>query len=133
MLIVAPVRAEHRLIPDVPPDQEDMLQIVNAVRSTVPAITHVDYSARVQTVEQDVNPRMFLVLKAFEALTGCPLLVNTSFNVRGEPIVCSPEDAYRCFMRTEIDALVMGDYILYRNEQSAVKTDDSWKKVYQLD
>jgi carbamoyltransferase len=133
MLIVAPVREEHRLIPDEPSDQEDMLQIVNAVRSSVPAITHVDYSARVQTVEQDVNPRMFLVLKAFETLTGCPILVNTSFNVRGEPIVCSPEDAYRCFMRTEIDALVMGDYILYRDEQPSMETDDAWKKEYQLD
>lgn len=133
MLIVAPVRAEHRLSPDVPSDQEDMLQIVNAVRSSVPAITHVDYSARIQTVEQDVNPRMFSVLKAFEALTGCPVLVNTSFNVRGEPIVCTPEDAYRCFMRTEIDALVMGDYILYRDEQTRVEVDDSWKKEYELD
>jgi len=133
MLIVAPVRAEHRRIPEGSPDPEDMLQIVNAVRSTVPAITHVDFSARVQTVEEDVNPRMFSVLRAFEALTGCPLLVNTSFNVRGEPIVCTPEDAYRCFMRTEIDALVMGHYVLYRNEQTPVESDDSWKKEYQLD
>ncbi|MBP0590981.1 carbamoyltransferase [Paraburkholderia sp. LEh10] len=133
MLIVAPVRAEHRRVPEASSDPEDMLQIVNAVRSTVPAITHVDYSARIQTVEEDVNPRMFAVLQAFEALTGCPLLVNTSFNVRGEPIVCSPEDAYRCFMRTEIDALVMGNYILYREEQQPVESDDSWKKEYQLD
>jgi carbamoyltransferase len=133
MLIVAPVRHEHRRVPEVSPDQEDMLQIVNAVRSSVPAITHVDYSARVQTVEEDVNPRMHAVLKAFESLTGCPLLVNTSFNVRGEPIVCTPEDAYRCFMRTEIDALVMGDYILYREEQPAAEADDSWKKEYELD
>jgi carbamoyltransferase len=133
MLIVAPVRAEQRRAPQAPPDTDDMLQIVNAVRSTVPAITHVDYSARIQTVEADVNPKMFSVLKAFEALTGCPLLVNTSFNVRGEPIVCTPEDAYRCFMRTEIDALVMGNFILYRDEQAPVETDDSWKKEYQLD
>ena len=133
MLIVAPVRTEHQRIPDVPSDQEDMLQIVNAVRSSVPAVTHVDYSARVQTVEEDVNPRMYAVLKAFEAQTGCPLLVNTSFNVRGEPIVCTPEDAYRCFMRTEIDALVMGDYILYRAEQPAAEADESWKKEYELD
>ncbi|TKC89343.1 hypothetical protein FAZ69_10350 [Trinickia terrae] len=133
MLIVAPVREAHRRVPEASSDPEDMLQIVNAVRSTVPAITHVDYSARIQTVEADVNPRMFSVLKAFEALTGCPLLVNTSFNVRGEPIVCTPEDAYRCFMRTEIDALVMGNYILYRDEQASVEADDSWKKEYQLD
>lgn len=133
MLLVAPVRAELRRIPDVPSDPEDMLEIVNAVRSTVPAITHVDYSARIQTVEEDVNPRIHAVLKAFEALTGCPVLVNTSFNVRGEPIVCTPEDAYRCFMRTEIDALVMGDYILYREEQPVVEADESWKKEYELD
>ena len=133
MLIVAPVRAEHRRIPEASSDPEDMLQIVNAVRSTVPAVTHVDFSARIQTVEKSVHPRTFAVLQAFEALTGCPLLVNTSFNVRGEPIVCSPEDAYRCFMRTEIDALVMGNYILYRDEQTPVESDDSWKKEYQLD
>jgi carbamoyltransferase len=133
MLIVAPVRAEQRRVPAAPNDTDDMLQIVNEVRSTVPAITHVDHSARIQTVEEDVNPRMFSVLKAFEALTGCPLLVNTSFNVRGEPIVCTPEDAYRCFMRTEIDALVMGNFILYRDEQACVEIDDAWKKEYQLD
>jgi carbamoyltransferase len=133
MLLVAPVREERRLTPDAASDPEDMLEIVNAVRSDVPAITHVDYSARIQTVTEDVNPRMHSVLKAFESLTGCPVLVNTSFNVRGEPIVCTPEDAYRCFMRTEIDALVLGDYILYRSEQNAAETDDSWKKEYELD
>lgn len=133
MLIVAPVREEHRRVPEAPSDPEDMLQIVNAVRSTVPAITHIDYSARIQTVEEDVNPRMHAVLQAFEALTGCPMLVNTSFNVRGEPIVCTPEDACRCFMRTEIDALVIGNYILYRDEQALVEADDSWKKEYELD
>ncbi|HTI18559.1 MAG TPA: carbamoyltransferase [Trinickia sp.] len=133
MLIVAPVREVHRREPEAAADQEDMLQIVNAVRSTVPAITHVDYSARIQTVEEEVNPRVHAVLKAFESLTGCPLLVNTSFNVRGEPIVCTPEDAYRCFMRTEIDALVLGDYILYRDEQPVVEADESWKKEYELD
>ncbi|SAL60662.1 carbamoyltransferase [Caballeronia peredens] len=133
MLLVAPVKEERRLTPDDAADPEDMLEIVNAVRSDVPAITHVDYSARIQTVTQDVNPRMFSVLKAFDELTGCPVLVNTSFNVRGEPIVCTPEDAYRCFMRTEIDALVLGDYILYREEQAAVEMDESWKKEYELD
>jgi carbamoyltransferase len=133
MLIVAPVREEHRRVPEASSDPEDMLEIVNAVRSTVPAITHVDYSARVQTVEEDVNPRMHSVLKAYEALTGCPLLVNTSFNVRGEPIVCTPEDAFRCFMRTGIDALVIGNFILYRDEQQHVDMDESWKKEYQLD
>jgi carbamoyltransferase len=133
MLLVAPMREERRLVPDAVSDPDDMLQVVNSVRSDVPAITHVDYSARIQTVTEGVNPRMFSVLKAFESLTGCPLLVNTSFNVRGEPIVCTPEDAYRCFLRTEIDALVLGDYILYRTEQAAIETDESWKKEYELD
>jgi carbamoyltransferase len=110
-----------------------MLQIVNSVRSDVPAVTHVDYSARVQTVSSDVNPRMHSVLKSFEGLTGCPILVNSSFNVRGEPIVCTPQDAYRCFMRTEIDALVLGEYILYRTEQPIAAADDSWKKEFDLD
>lgn len=133
MLLVAPVKESHRVTPKDAADPEDMLEIVNAVRSDVPAITHVDYSARIQTVTQDVNPRMFSVLRAFDELTGCPVLVNTSFNVRGEPIVCTPEDAYRCFMRTEIDALVLGNYVLYRDEQAAVEMDESWKKEYELD
>lgn len=85
MLLVAPVREDHRLFPEPASDSEDMLQIVNSVRSDIPAVTHVDYSARVQTITEDVNPRMYSVLKAFETLTGCPMLVNTSFNVRGEP------------------------------------------------
>jgi carbamoyltransferase len=133
MLLVAPVREERRLHPKPAADTEDMLQMVNAVRSDVPAITHVDYSARVQTVTEDVNPRMHAVLKAFESLTGCPVLVNTSFNVRGEPIVCTPEDAYRCFRRTEMDALVLGNHILYRDDQPPAETDDSWKKEFALD
>jgi carbamoyltransferase len=133
MLIVAPVRENHRLYPEAVADSEDMLQIVNSVRSDVPAITHVDYSARIQTVSDEINPRIHSIIKSFEALTGCPILVNSSFNVRGEPIVCTPEDAYRCFLRTEIDALVLGGYILYRSEQPAVATDDSWKKEFDLD
>jgi carbamoyltransferase len=133
MLIVAPVREDRRLYPELAADPEDMLQIVNSVRSDVPAITHVDYSARVQTVSKDVNSRIHSILESFEALTGCPILVNSSFNVRGEPIVCTPEDAYRCFLRTEIDALVLGGYILYRTEHSAIVTDDSWKKEFDLD
>ncbi len=102
------VKEEHRLTPKEASNPDDMLEIVNAVRSDVPAITHVDYSARIQTVTRDVNPRMHSVLKVFDELTGCSVLVNTLFNVCGEPIVCTPEDAYRCFTRTEIDALVAG-------------------------
>ena len=133
MLLVAPVKEERRRYPQTVADPDDMLQIVNSVRSDVPAITHVDYSARVQTVTEDVNPRMYSVLKAFESLTGCPVLVNTSFNVRGEPIVCTPEDAYRCFMRTEMDVLVLGGYILYRSDQPSAEADESWKKEFTLD
>ena len=133
MLLVAPVRQNRRLQPSPPADTEDMLQIVNAVRSDVPAVTHVDFSARVQTVTEGVNPRMYAVLKAFESLTGCPLLVNTSFNVRGEPIVCTPEDAYRCFLRTGMDALVLGNHILYRADQPPIEADESWKKEFELD
>ncbi|WCL51248.1 carbamoyltransferase family protein [Leptospira sp. GIMC2001] len=133
MLLVVPVREDHRLYPEPILDSEDMLQIVNSVRSDVPAITHVDYSARIQTVTEDVNPRMYSILKAFDELTGCPLLVNSSFNVRSEPIVCTPEDAFRCFLRTEIDVLVLGDHILYRSDFPKTEIDESWKKEFELD
>ncbi len=115
MLLVAPVLDEHR----VPrrrrrssrpcSDDPDLRDRVNVVRSTMPAVTHVDYCARVQTVDEARNPRFHRLLRAFHELTGCPVLVNTSFNVRGEPIVCTPEDAYRCFLGTEMDALVLED------------------------
>jgi carbamoyltransferase len=117
MLLTAAVRAEHR-VPISPADQRvmaadpDLRRRVNVVRSTVPAITHVDYSARLQTVDQSRDPRFFKLLQRFYDLTDCPMLVNTSFNVRGEPIVCSPEDAYRCFQATEMDALILGDFVV---------------------
>ena len=95
----------------------DMLAIVNRKRSGIPAVTHVDYSARVQTVDQETNPFFYTIIKAFEKRTGCGVMINTSFNVRGEPIVCSPEDAYHCFMNTEMDVLVMQDHVLYKDEQ----------------
>ena len=88
-------------------------------RSTIPAITHVDYSARIQTVHRETNPRYYALLDAFKKMTGCPVLVNTSFNVRGEPIVCTPEDAFRCFMGTEIEALAVGNCYLRKEEQAA--------------
>jgi carbamoyltransferase len=87
---------------------------VNVVRSTVPAITHVDYSARVQTVDEERNPRFWRLMKTFHRITGCPVIVNTSFNVRGEPIVCTPRDAYRCFLATDMDALVMENCVLHK-------------------
>jgi carbamoyltransferase len=102
-------------------------------RSALPAITHVDYSARVQTVHEDTNPRYHALLKAFEHLTGCGALVNTSFNVRGEPIVCTPTDAYRCFMRTEMDYLVVENFLLDKKEQPARENDTRWQNEFELD
>jgi carbamoyltransferase len=121
MLLVGPVRKEHRV--PIAPDQRGMMENdpdlrhrVNVVRSTVPAITHVDYSARVQSVDECRHGRYYRLLRKFYELTGCPVLVNTSFNVRGEPIVCTPQDAYRCFLATEMDALVLEDYVLHKDE-----------------
>jgi carbamoyltransferase len=138
MLLVAPVLDEHRV--PIAPDQvevmknhPDLRQRVNVVRSTVPAITHVDYSARVQTVDEQRNPRYYRLMKRFHELTGCPVIVNTSFNVRGEPIVCTPQDAYRCFIRTEMDALVLEDIVLLKEEQPALKDDGNWRREYELD
>lgn len=128
MLLVADVRKEHRAPPTA--DREKLFGIdkLNATRSSLPAITHVDYSARVQTVHRDTNPRFHALLAEFERQTGCPVLVNTSFNVRSEPIVHSPEDAYRCFQRTEIDCLVMENFLLHKHEQPDVPRDSSWRR-----
>jgi carbamoyltransferase len=114
MLLVAPVQKKLRL--KVPTDAQgfDRLQ---QVRSSIPAVTHVDYSARVQTVTPEHNARLYALLQRFEQATGCGVLVNTSFNVRGEPIVCTPDDAYRCFINTEMDYLVVGNYLLERTAQ----------------
>ena len=101
-------------------------------RSTLPAITHVDYSARLQTVHNDTNPKMHKLLKEFKKVTDCPVLVNTSFNVRGEPIVNTPEDAYRCFMRTEMDYLAIGGFLLNKTDQPEWESDD-WQDEFELD
>ena len=133
MLKVATIREDRRL----PMSDEDKglfgIDQLNVARSQVPAITHVDYSARLQTVHEETNPRFHSLLSAFEAITGCPVLINTSFNVRGEPIVCSPEDAYRCFMRTEMDLLVLENALLIKAEQPKWDDDESWKEEFQLD
>ncbi len=133
MLIVAPVREGLRLA--LTDEQERLFGIekLNLERSTLPAITHVDYSARVQTVHETTNPRYHKLLKAFEQLTDCGVLVNTSFNVRGEPIVCTPADAYRCFMRTEMDCLVVGNHFLDKKEQPAWEHDTDWQGEFELD
>jgi len=102
-------------------------------RSDIPAVTHVDYSARVQTVRRDANPMFYDIIKAFYTLTGCPVIVNTSFNVRGEPIVCTPEDAYRCFMRTAMDVLVLESFILLKAAQPAADTSTAWQQEFVLD
>ena len=133
MLKVATVKDEHRIA--ISNEEKALFGIekLNVARSTVPAITHVDYSARLQTVHSDTNPRFHALIKAFERQTDCPILINTSFNVRGEPIVCSPEDAYRCFMRTEMDVLVLENAILLKSEQPHWEDDGSWKEEFQLD
>lgn len=111
----------------------NLLDVVNKSRSDIPAVTHVDYSARIQTVSKKNNPMYYGIIKAFEELTGCGVVINTSFNVRGEPIVCTPEDAYLCFMRTEMDVLVLENCILYKQEQHALENDRDWRSQYELD
>jgi carbamoyltransferase len=105
---------------------------LNIPRSDIPAVTHVDYSARVQTVHQDTNPRYHALISAFEQRTGCPVIVNTSFNVRGEPIVCTPEDAFRCFMGTEVETLAVGNCFLRKQDQNAALAKD-YKHAFELD
>ncbi len=111
----------------------DMLEAVNYKRSDIPAVTHVDYSARVQTVDGTFNEDYRAIIKEFKKLTGCSVVVNTSFNVRGEPIVCSPEDAYKCFMRTEMDILVLNRFVLFKNEMKSIENDEDWRTIYELD
>lgn len=133
MLLVAPVREERRN--PLPPgyDDLDLFDRLYHLRSDVPAITHVDYSARIQTVHQETNERYWRLIRAFKEHTGCGLIVNTSFNVRGEPIVCTPEDAYQCFMRTEMDYLVLGDYLFSKQDQPAWQEAKDWRTEFELD
>ena len=133
MMIVAPVQDKLRLQIAKHNKYLSGIAKLNVPRSKIPAVTHVDYSARVQTVNSETNPRYYRMLKTFESRTSCGVLVNTSFNVRGEPIVCSPEDAYRCFMRTEMDFLVIDDVFLSKQEQPEWKNDHSWKEELELD
>jgi carbamoyltransferase len=133
MLLVAQVQEKRRL-----PLSGDLstlwgIDLLNVPRSDIPAVTHLDYSARIQTVHKETNPRYYQLLKAFDAQTGCAVLVNTSFNVRGEPIVCTPEDAYRCFMRTEMDVLVLENCVLYKTQQKPLVNDTNWQKEFELD
>jgi carbamoyltransferase len=133
MLLVAGVHASKRL--PVAAETQALWGIdrLNVPRSMVPAVTHVDYSARIQTVRPETNGLFHDIIAAFYRRTGCPVIVNTSFNVRGEPIVCTPEDAFRCFMRTDMDALVLESFLLRKSDQAAAPADESWKKEFVLD
>ena len=133
MLLVAPVLEKRRTA--VTAEQQTLwgIDLLNVPRSDIPAVTHIDYSARIQTVHEATNPRYYGLIKAFEAKTGCGVIVNTSFNVRGEPIVGSPADAYRCFMRTEMDLLVLENCVLEKSRQKPLEGDSDWRKEFELD
>jgi carbamoyltransferase len=133
MLLVAGVKKERRKKMSEEEERLFGIEKLNAVRSDIPAVTHIDYSARIQTVHRETNPLFYDLISAFDRNYGCAVIINTSFNVRGEPIVCTPEDAYRCFMRTNIDYLIMGEMILSKEEQKPLKADMDWKTEFKLD
>ncbi len=133
MLLTAPVRNEKRVKVE---DANNVIQGFDKLkvnRSVIPAVTHVDYSARIQTVKREDNPLFYDTINAFYKKTGCPVIINTSFNVRAEPLVCSPQDAYKCFMRTEMDYMAMGTFLLDKKEQAALKDEVKWKESFELD
>ena len=133
MLLVAPVQKKWRR--EMTPDEKKLqgIELLNVKRSEIPAVTHVDYSARVQTITKVQNPRFYDLLKKFDEKYGCPVMINTSFNVRGEPIVCTPEDAYRCIMRTHMDYLILGNFLLSKEQQKPLDKDTNWMKEFELD
>ena len=132
MLLVADLQNDKRRTMTEKEDALFGIDKLNLTRSSVPAITHVDYSARIQTVHADTNPKYHAVISKFKENTGCPMIVNTSFNVRGEPIVCTPTDAFKCFMGTEMDVLTIGNYVLYKEQQDeALK--ENYEGFYELD
>jgi carbamoyltransferase len=133
MLLVAQVQANR--CHDTPNNYQDLplYDRLYCQRSDIPSVTHIDYSARIQTVNSGTNPRYWALIDSFRKLTGYGVVVNTSFNVRGEPIVCTPEDAYRCFMGTEMDYLVMGDFLFAKEEQPAMGDSGYWENQYELD
>ena len=133
MLLVAPVAKQHTRALTAEENKKFGLEKLLTLRSTIPAVTHVDYSARVQTVTEDWNPLYYRTIKRFEEKHGCPVIINTSFNVRGEPIVGSPEDAYRCFMRTNMDYLIVGNFLLEKKDQKPLDKDIDWLKEFELD
>ena len=135
MLLVAPVHNNKRLPLDIQPEKLKGLEKLKVKRSSIPAITHVDYSARIQTVDSERHSKLHRLMSKFKEITGCPVIINTSFNIRGEPIVCSPEHAYRCFMATNMDVLVMEDVLLYKEQQPQAKEHeiDEYKAQFELD
>ena len=133
MLLVSNVKKDKQVVMSEEQNSYFGLEKLNIVRSEVPAITHVDYSARIQSVNKHTNPRYHEILTSFNNKYGCPVIVNTSFNVRGEPIVCTPEDAYLCFMRTEMDYLIMGNYLLDKKDQKTIVGDSDWRSEFELD
>jgi carbamoyltransferase len=133
MLLVAQVRKDRQRALEPEDISRWGIEKLNLVRSEIPAVTHVDYSARIQTVRRDTNPLYWEIIEAFRQKTGCPVIVNTSFNVRGEPIVCTPEDSYRCFMRTEMDILVLETFVLKKEEQPKLREDEDWRKRFTPD
>jgi carbamoyltransferase len=110
-----------------------MIPVINQARSDIPAVTHVDYSARIQTVHHEDKPDFYRIIRAFKEVTGYGVVVNTSFNVRGEPIVCTPKDAYQCFMRTNMDLLILEDCLLWKESQPQFKDTEDWRTTYELD
>ncbi len=133
MLLVANIKSDKRREMTQEEQKRWGIDKLNVVRSTIPAVTHIDYSARLQTVHEETNPLYHKMIQSFYEMTGCPVIINTSFNVRGEPIVCSPQDAYICFMRTEMDYLIMENFILDKAEQNPLAHDGDWRKEFQLD
>jgi carbamoyltransferase len=133
MLLVVPVKKErwHHLPESYA--ELDLFDRLYHLRSDIPAITHIDFSARLQSVNRETNPKFWKLIHEFKRQTGCSVLVNTSFNVRGEPIVCTPDDAFRCFMRTEMDHLVIGDYYFDKTQQQALAGDTNWKETFKPD
>ena len=133
MLLVAPIKEAKRITINNAQSQLSGFDKLKIKRSEIPAVTHVDYSARIQTIKREDNPLYYDMINNFYQKTGCPVIINTSFNIRGEPLVCSPQDAFRCFMRTEMDYLIMGCFLLDKKEQDALKKDIKWQEAFELD
>ena len=132
MLMVADIKEDLRRKLSIEEENYFGIDKLNTVRSTISAVTHVDYSARLQTVNKKQNPEFHSLISAFKKLTGCAVLINTSFNIRGEPIVCSPYDAFKCFMGTDLDILIIGNCVLEKNQQNAQLIKD-YRDQFQLD